>query len=296
VWSLGSIAARLADGADPFQYLIWRSVGILVVIEVAARRRRRPVQAARALTSGPALLAGTVALLVASLGWVYAIKTTTAATAAFLASTTPVWAALLGRAVLGERLGRRALACIGLAVVGLLVTVAGDLDVGDPVGNVAALVSALGFAAYTVCVRTDTDEDWSAALPGYGSLLVVLCSVVVLAEGEPLVPAPADVALAVVHGAVFIVVGTLLYNAATRSLPAAAMTVYAQTETLLVPVWALVAFGEIPPAASVVGGALILVAVVGLSAPRRTRDRRGAARRRPFRPRSPGGAGSPAGR
>ena len=34
VWSFGAVTARMAKHADAFQYLIWRSVGVLVVMEV----------------------------------------------------------------------------------------------------------------------------------------------------------------------------------------------------------------------------------------------------------------------
>ena len=37
VWSLGAVTARLADRSDAFQYLIWRSIGIIVVIEILGR-------------------------------------------------------------------------------------------------------------------------------------------------------------------------------------------------------------------------------------------------------------------
>ena len=40
VWSFGAVTARLADESDAFQYLIWRSVAIVVVIESIARLRR----------------------------------------------------------------------------------------------------------------------------------------------------------------------------------------------------------------------------------------------------------------
>ena len=33
VWSFGTVLARAADGSDAFQYLIWRSLGIIVVVE-----------------------------------------------------------------------------------------------------------------------------------------------------------------------------------------------------------------------------------------------------------------------
>ena len=47
VWSFGAVAARLADHTDAFQYLIWRSIGIIVVIEVVAAGPRSAPRHAR---------------------------------------------------------------------------------------------------------------------------------------------------------------------------------------------------------------------------------------------------------
>ena len=42
VWSFGTVLARVADGSDAFQYLIWRSLGIIVVVEAWALFTGRP--------------------------------------------------------------------------------------------------------------------------------------------------------------------------------------------------------------------------------------------------------------
>ena len=128
--------------------------------------------------------------------------------------------------------------------------VAGDLQVGDfadnIVGDLAALASAAGFAFYAAIVRSAPERDWSPVLPGYGVLMIVICATVTIADGNTFVPPASDIGLALVHGAVFIVGGTLIFNIASRSIPAAAMTVFAQTEMVLVPVWAFLLLSERP--------------------------------------------------
>ena len=91
VWSFGTVLARAADGSNAFQYLIWRSIGIIMVVELWALFTRRPQSTIRAFTSGRRMLAANVALLLASIGFIYAVKTTSPATAAFLGSTTPLF-------------------------------------------------------------------------------------------------------------------------------------------------------------------------------------------------------------
>lgn len=263
VWSLGALMARLAGETDAWQYLIWRSIGVVVVMEFLARARRRPPLLPIAYGSGRLMLLACGALLLASVAFVYALKNTTAANAAFLASITPLIAVVLARVFIGERLTRVTIGGIALALVGLLVMVTADLGAGNMAGNIAALFSSLGFAAYTVCIRSGPERDWSPVLPGYASMMIVLCAVVTILNGKPLVPPVADTIYALIHGGLLIVVGTILFNVASRTVPAVAMTIFAQSETVFVPIWIFLWFSERPKPATLVGGAIILAAVLG---------------------------------
>jgi len=263
VWSFGAVTARKADDTDAFQYLLWRSIGIIVVIEVIALVRRRPPVTPPAFRTDRLMLLACGCLLLASIAFVYAIKNTAPANAAFLASITPLTAVLLAKLVLGERLTRVTIVALAVALVGLCITVVGDVEAGNMVGNVAALLASLGFAGYTVCLRLDTRRNWSPVLPGYAVIMIGICAVVTVVNGRTFVPPPADIALALLHGGVFIVVGTLLFNHATRQIPAVALAVFAQSETVFVPVWAFLFLNDDPTTTSLIGGVVIALAVIG---------------------------------
>jgi len=262
IWSLGTVTARKANHIDTFQYLIWRSIGIIVVIEVMAAFRGNPGKTLRAWRSGRAMIGANIGLFLASICFVFAVKTTTPANAAFLSSLTPLVAVVFAR-FLGERLNKSTIIALAVGVVGLTVTVLGDLSAGNMVGNVAALMSSVGFALYTTCVRTDPHRDWSLVLPGYGALMITICSVVTLAHGKSLIPPARDMGYALLHGAVIIVIGTLMFNEATKHVPAVPMTVFAQAEMAFVPVWGILLLHLHPTALSLLGGAIIFGAVVG---------------------------------
>jgi drug/metabolite transporter (DMT)-like permease len=262
VWSFGGAASRLADGADAFQYMIWRSIGIIVVMEIVAVVQRTPFPTVRAWRSGKVMVYANLGLFLASICFVYAVKTTTPANAAFLGSLTPLVAVVLSR-LLGERMSPSTIVALAVATVGLLITVFSDLEAGSMVGNISALMASVGFAVYTVCLRTDTERDWSPVLPGYGLLMIVVCGAVTLAHGKTLVPPAADIAWALFHGAVIIVVGTAMFNAASKQVPAVPMTVFAQTEMVFVPIWAFLLLDLTPKPLTILGGAIIFVAVVG---------------------------------
>ena len=263
VWSLGGITAKVADGADPFQYLVWRSVAVIVVVEALSFLQRKPAPTLAAYRSGRTMIIANVMLFIASFGFVYAVKTTSPANAAFLGSTVPIFGALLAWVILRERLNWVTIVAIVVAFIGLLVTVVGDLGSGTMVGNLAALSSAVGFAGYTVCVRSDRARDWSPVLPGYAVMMIVVCGAVTLAKGNPLVPPTGDLLLALLHGGVIIVLGTYMFNHASKQVPAAVMTLFAQTEMVLVPVWSITLLGERPKTMVLVGGCIIFVAILG---------------------------------
>lgn len=262
VWSVGTIASRRADHSDVFQYMVWRSIGIVVVIEVISAIQGRPWPTRRAWTSGRTMVFANFGLFLASLCFVYAVKTTTPANASFLGSLTPLAAVLLSR-LLGERLSRSTIVALATGLVGLLVTVFSDLQAGNMWGNAMALTSAAGFAAYTVCLRTDTARDWSPALPGYSLMMLVVCGIVTVASGHTLVPPMLDILLALFHGAVVIVVGTFMFNIAARQVPAVPMTVFAQTEMVFVPLWGWLWLDLSPKPLTIVGGVIIFLSVVG---------------------------------
>ena len=262
VWSFGAIASRLADESDAFQYMIWRSLGVIVVVEIMAAIQGKPFPTIRAWRSGRTMMLANVGLFLASICFVYAVKTTTPANASFLGSLTPLVAVVFSR-FLGERLSKSTIVALAVATVGLVITVFSDLEAGSMIGNVSALVASVGFAIYTVCLRTDTDRDWSPVLPGYGLLMVIVCVTVTLAHGKDLVPPAADLGWALLHGAVIIVVGTVMFNRASRDVPAVPMTVFAQTEMVFVPIWGWLILDLVPKPLTMVGGAIIFAAVVG---------------------------------
>jgi DME family drug/metabolite transporter len=262
-WSLGAVTARTAHGMDAWQYLVWRSVGVIVVMSALAAKRRQSSPFPKAFRAGWVMRMACLGLMLASVAFVYALKNTTAANAAFLASVTPLVAVVLARVFIGERLSAVTLCSIAVAFVGLLVMVTADVGGGNLKGNVAALLSSLGFAGYSVCVRSEPKRDWGPVMPGYALLAIVLCGGVTLANGRSLFPPLQDIARAMLHGGVFIVVGTLLFNDASKHIPAVAMTVLAQTETVFVPIWIFLALGERPASTSLIGGGIILAAVVG---------------------------------
>jgi drug/metabolite transporter (DMT)-like permease len=262
IWSFGAVLKRLSEDVDAFQYLIWRSIGILVVIEVLSALKGQRFPTVTAWRSGHWMRLANFGIFLASIAFVYAVDTTTAANAAFLGSLTPLVAVVFTR-FLGERLSKSTIIAVAVGLVGLLLTVFGDIEAGNMLGNASALLASVGFAIYTISVRSDPQRDWSPVLAGYSLLMIAVCSLVTIGRDKPLVPAGDDILRALLHGAVFIVVGTLLFNAASKQVPAVPMTVFAQAEMVFVTIWGYFILDEVPAPLAVLGGAIIFAAVIG---------------------------------
>jgi drug/metabolite transporter, DME family len=265
MWSFGGITVRFAPNADPWQYLIWRSVGLFIAAETWSVLQGRGMMIGRFLRGGWLGFAAACCLSLAAISFVYALKETSIATAIFLASVTPLISMILARFILGEKLTMASILAIALGLAGLAVMVSGVASDGSRsswLGNIGALVSSVSFAFYSICVRLAPGRDFGPALPGLALVTFVVCLAVTLAQGRPLVPPTQDIAMAMLHGAVFIGIGVACFNAASLQVPAVGLTVLAQTETILSPIWAYLILGETPSLTTLCGGLLILVGVL----------------------------------
>jgi drug/metabolite transporter, DME family len=85
---------------------------------------------------------------------------------------------------------------------------------------------------------------------------------VLLWLGLPLAPSLRDVGLALTHGGVVLAAGLVLFARGSRVVPGVTLVMLAQAETVAAPLWTYLVFNETTTLAVVIGGALILVAVV----------------------------------
>lgn len=262
LWSLQGLVIRQIVEAESWAVLFWRSLGMAPVLTVFlyARTGGSPLAAIRSL--GLAGVLGGVALVGASGGAVYALQTTAVANAVFLFAASPLLAALIGRAALRERVAPLTWAAIAIAMVGVVIMVGEGIASGAPGGSLAALVSALGFALFTVTLRASGKQD---SIPSVllGSVFAAATGAVLAGQtGQALaVPMP-DAVWALALGAFTLTGGLIVYSIGSKVIPAAESTLLANIEVVLGPLWVWLVYGEGATAKTFVGGAVILTALV----------------------------------
>lgn len=262
LWSFQALIIRQIDEAGSWAILFWRSLTMLPVLTLflAWRSGGSPFPALR--SAGAAGILGGIGLVVAMAGAIIGFQITTVANAAFLLAASPFLAAVLGRMILGEAVSPRTWMAIAIAVVGIFIMVREGLSAGAWLGNVAALAGALGFAAFTVSLRWRHIDD-SLPCVIIGALFAVITGAAVMLKlGQPLlIPAP-DLFWCVLMGIVTMSGGMVLYTFGSKVVPSAELALLSNTEVMLAPFWVWLLLGETASAGTVVGGAVLLAAIL----------------------------------
>jgi drug/metabolite transporter (DMT)-like permease len=260
-WSTGGLITRLV-GTDPWTTILWRSVfcALFLGTTVAIAHRGRLARLVRD-TGWPGVLMA-VCFATASTAFIMALSRTSVANTLIIQSLSPFLAGLGGWLCLGERVRRRTWLAMGVALSGTVVMLWGSPGAGSRVGDLLALLTATAFAGATVIVR------WNRAvpMPAAAALAAGLAALMAFWPSTPSAAGAVDLALLAVFGSVQLGGGLLLFTAGARLIPVAEAALIAVLESVLGPLWVWLAVGEHPGAASLIGGAVILSALVAHTA------------------------------
>jgi drug/metabolite transporter (DMT)-like permease len=144
-------------------------------------------------------------------------------------------------------------------VLGVAVMV-GSPGGGSPLGDGLSVVMALGFAVAIVIARHRRDVSMAPAT-GLAQLMLLLAAGPVALAGNPSVGVPDALWLAL-FGAGQIGLGLILLTIGARLVPAAQVALISLLEVVLGPLWVWLAMGERPGAGTLVGGAIVVGAVI----------------------------------
>jgi drug/metabolite transporter (DMT)-like permease len=186
------------------------------------------------------------------------MNATAVANVLFLQTASPLLMPILAWIFLREAPRRATLLAAALAAAGLAPIVVASVGGGRLAGDVLALTSAMCGAANVLVVRhaKATNLVPVVAIAGFGAALAAA------AMGSPSSVSLGDAAALLGLGVVQIGIGLSLFLFALRHLPAAPVALLTLLEPVVGPVlvWAFV--GEVPPGATLAGGAVVLAAML----------------------------------
>lgn len=266
LWSTIGLVVRQIDEAGAASVMFWRSAGLLPVLWAFLHWRNGGRVLQGMICMGLPGLIGALGLVAAYAGAIYALQATTVANAVFLYSAAPFFAALLGWIALGEKVPLTTWAAMALAGLGIFVMIGGGVEGGRMDGNIAALISAAGFAVFSVSLRWGHVEDSLPTVLLGGILSMIAAFGLAPMLGQTVAASVHDIAISMALGAVVLTGGMALYTYGSKALPTAELTLMSSIENILAPLWVWLLLGETASVVTLIGGAMVLAAVMGNAA------------------------------
>lgn len=260
MWSSAGVVTRQLEAARGFEITFWRSsfnalalVGILGVM-----RGRALLPALR----GVAVWASGVCWAVMFTAFMVALSLTTVANVLVTMSLGPLLTALFAWAFLRQQIPARTWGAIALASIGIAWMFGQQ---AGPGGSLVGVVVALGVplaAATNWCLLQKVGQGSGADMLPAVLIGAVLSAVATLPLAWPLQSGAHDLGLLAFLGVFQLAVPCLLAVRLARELPSHEIALLGQAETLLGVLWAWLFAGEHPGSAALIGGSLVLLALV----------------------------------
>ncbi len=257
-WSTSGLFTR-AIQTDLMEMLFWRGLfsGTTVFLAFfliernqawASLKKLRWPAIAVAVLSAAGMITGIGSLRYASV-----------ADAMVIYATVPFITAAVAFITIGERPTRSTLIASAVAMAGVLIMLLGAGFGGSMFGKILALLMTFCMAGFSVLLRRNRDVPMLPAMAGSA----YLCSAFCFFFANSLNVSSHDFVMISLFGVLQNAAGLIFYTLGSRLVPAAEATLIAALEVPLTPLWVLVFMGEVPSGPTLLGGAVVLVALFG---------------------------------
>jgi drug/metabolite transporter (DMT)-like permease len=257
-WSTAPFFVRLLH-FDSWTILFWRGLfgGASIALFLLLSRGRGGVRDLFAMKANGWLVAclSTTGMV----SFIPALQLTSVANAAIIVATQPFVAAAIAWIWLREAVLPRTMLASLVALAGIAVIVSGAGGASDGRGIALACIMVLAISIMTVAMRKHRDTSMVAAA-AVSNFLGSLVSIP-FAHGIGAVTASELVTFAL-FGLCQVGLGLTFYALGSRALPSGQASLIATLETPLMPFWVYLGFGEIPSLRALLGGALVMGAVI----------------------------------
>ena len=254
LWSTGGLFIKWTK-LSGLELSFYRSFFALLMVAFFTRHEGFGLNRLTAISS--ALYAAILILFVS------ATKQTTAANAIFLQYTAPAYLLIFEPLFYKEKFRLRDLVTVVICIGGMTLFFVGKLRPEDVFGNLLALASGLCFAAYVLLLRHSKARLVNRASSViYGNLLAIVITapwgLAALSSLEP-----HDIVIVIYLGLFQLGLSYTLFTIAmSRGVRSLEAGVIGYIEPVLNPVWVFLVLGERPAEWALVGGVIIVIAVI----------------------------------
>ena len=256
--SFGGLIVKSFEGATLWQILFWRSLFFALTVLTFLIVNYKKNFFYSFYESGLPGFFGGIVLSFGFCGYVFAMYNTSVANTNFIISLQILFLAIFGYFFLKEKISAITLTSIILAISGVFLMVGNSLTPGEMSGNLAAFTMPVTFAILIIIIRKFPKVDMIPAqfIAGISSCLIGFFL------SEKLMISSHDIFLGFIAGFFQVGFGFIFITIGARSTPSAMVGVIMLSESVLGPIWAFLFVSERPSTIVLIGGSVILFAVL----------------------------------
>jgi drug/metabolite transporter, DME family len=270
-WSLSGLFVRLINSSDAdrltgWQINCWRGFWMAVALLCYAVLRYG-ADTPKIFNSIPrfAMFLSALCFAAGTTFYVTSLTLVPTATVSVIGAMSPLFAGLLSRWVTGERPSVYAWVAALVGIAGTVVIAWNGIQTGQLSGLLLCFGVPLTFAAQTLLLRRYRAYDMMPAICVGGVLSFLIAGTVSMfsfAGGSAFNIDFHDFFLLMLMGPVQLAIPLVFYGLGAKTVQGVTLALLAMMDAVINPYWTWLFAGEIPEESSIIGGAIIIVAVV----------------------------------
>ena len=258
ILSFGGLIVKSFEGATLWQILFWRQFFFIIVVTLFLLITYKSKIFNAFYKSGLPGVLGGIVLACGFCSYVFAMYNTTVANTNFIIQTQTIFLAIFGYFFLKEKISKITLASIIIAFAGIILMVGNSLSPGQLSGNLVAFIMPISFAFLILIVRKYPEIDMVPLQLTAGAVAMIIGFML----SPEIIISKHDIFLGFLAGFLQLGFGFILITIGARSTPTAFVGIIMLTEAVLGPLWAWLFINENPPFIVLIGGSVVIVAVL----------------------------------
>ena len=256
--SWGGFIVRSFQEADVWQILLIRSFFFILALTLflISTYKKNTIKIMRE-AGYPALIGGVVMSL-SFVAYVYSMTITSVANVVFIISTQTMFLAIFGYLFLKEKVSLICFISIILAMSGILIMVGDSILSGSLLGNLIALAIPINFSILVMIIRKNKNLDMVPAV-FYSGVFSIIYGLLL---SESFSYSNHDIFMGFLLGVPQLAFGFICITIGSRTTPSTTVGLLMLTETLFAPIWVWIFLNEIPSASVLIGGLIIVFAII----------------------------------
>ena len=256
--SFGGLIVKSFEGANLWQILFWRSLFFIIIVTIFLFITYKKNFFSSFKKAGIPGLIGGIVLSSGFCGYVFAMYNTTVANTNFIIQTQTIFLAIFGYFFLKEKISKITLASIILAISGIILMVGNSLSPGQMTGNIAAFIMPISFAFLILIIRKYPQIDM-VPIQLIAGILAMIIGYLMSVKIQISIN---DIFLGFLAGFFQLGFGFILITIGARTTPSAMVGIIMLTEAVFGPLWAWLFINENPPFIVLIGGSIVIFAVL----------------------------------